>query len=154
ISVTGGGYSITGNSVTLVLGVTADFALSSDSTLGLNLGGLGGITKSGTGRLVLSGDNTYSGATTISNGIIQARTPTALGAAGVGNETIVLGPNFTNVGSLEMATGSVAVPESITFSDDAQLTVLDPGAVFSGPITLTGTTSGTVTSFRNSQRSF
>lgn len=38
-----------------------------------------GLTKVNTGTLVLSGSNTYSGTTTVAQGILQAASPTALG---------------------------------------------------------------------------
>jgi autotransporter-associated beta strand protein len=44
-------------------------------TVSANLGGTGGLTKQGTGTLVLSGTNSYSGPTTVSAGTLSLSTP-------------------------------------------------------------------------------
>lgn len=49
-------------------------------TLSGVIGGSGGVTKSGSGMLTLSGANTYTGATNISAGTLQAGSSTALGS--------------------------------------------------------------------------
>lgn len=64
--------------------------LTVDSTQDRTFGGLiegagGGLTKDGTGKLMLSGDNTYSGGTTISGGRLVAQSDTALGTGQVTN---------------------------------------------------------------------
>jgi len=54
-----------------------------------NLAGSGGLTKSTAGTVVLAGDNTYTGTTTVSAGILNIRHDNALGAAGGANTTTV-----------------------------------------------------------------
>ena len=83
------GYQISGNAVTVAVGVTADFAfgfypLDSTSTLSLDVSGTGGVTKNGTGRFVLAGNNSYTGVTTVNAGVLEVRTDTGLGAIGGG----------------------------------------------------------------------
>ena len=55
------------------------------------LGGSGGFTKTGAGLLQLTGANTYSNVTRVSAGVLRLENnvPSALGAAGEGNETVV-----------------------------------------------------------------
>ena len=55
------------------------------------IAGSGGFTKTGAGLLQLKGANTYSGVTRVSAGVLRLENnvPSALGAAGEGNETIV-----------------------------------------------------------------
>jgi autotransporter-associated beta strand protein len=48
-------------------------------TLSGILSGTGGFTKIGSGTLVLSGANTFAGATTVQSGILNLQTSTALG---------------------------------------------------------------------------
>lgn len=47
------------------------------------LSGTGSLVKSGTGRLSLGFENTFSGSVTVANGSLQAQTPTALGSGPV-----------------------------------------------------------------------
>jgi fibronectin-binding autotransporter adhesin len=60
----------------------ASFDVDSSDTLTIsgNIGGTGGITKTGAGTLILSGSNPYAGATTINAGILEAANTNALGS--------------------------------------------------------------------------
>jgi autotransporter-associated beta strand protein len=89
IGITGAGYQISGNAVSVNAGVTADIAAGSTSTLSLAIGGIGGLIKAGTGTLMLAGANTYAGVTAAAAGILEVHSDTALGAIGAGNETTV-----------------------------------------------------------------
>lgn len=125
------GASIDGN---LALGGTtrtftiADGLASQDLAISAIISdGVAGITKSGNGRLTLSGANTYSGLTTISAGTLEAANATALGD--VSNGTTVSG-------TLLITNASIGL-ESITFNNGA--TISGSGvASLSGNITLGG----------------
>jgi autotransporter-associated beta strand protein len=55
---------------------------SSNYTIGTGvIGGGTGVTKSGTGTLILNGANTFTGTVSVNNGIVQMGNPSALGAA-------------------------------------------------------------------------
>lgn len=70
-------------------------------------GGATALTKSGTGKWVLTGDNSYSGLTTISGGILQVGSGGATGSLGTGNV-------LNNGGLIFNRTGSVTVPGAIS----------------------------------------
>lgn len=78
----------------------ADGAGADDLLLAANLDN-GGVLKTGTGRLVLSGDNTYDGATLVGAGVLCAASDTALGKTTAG--TVV-----SNEARLEVR-GNVAI---------------------------------------------
>ena len=55
------------------------------------MSGVGGFTKFGPGTIALSGNNTYSGFTTVSNGVLSVTSDSNLGAApGVANYELIL----------------------------------------------------------------
>ena len=89
--------TISGTGATTVTGAIADGGT-----------GAGAIAMTGTGQLVLSGGNTYSGGTTISSGIVEVDTDTALGAGGL---TI-------NGGTINAGGGSRTLSNNITTGGD------------------------------------
>lgn len=98
------------------------------------ISGSGGLIKSGTNSVILSGANTFTGATSIVSGAVQVASDTALGAATAGNFTTI-----ADGAALRLA-GGVNLPEFIFASGTG---VLGTGAVVnqSGNNTLSGTLS-------------
>jgi autotransporter-associated beta strand protein len=126
------GYSITGNSVTLT-GATPAVSVTNAAdaaTITSTLSGSAGITKGGAGLLVLAGNNNYTGATTLSSGVLQ------VGSSGVGNT----GTGAMNVsGGTLTGTGTVRA-SSVTFSNGTRLAAGDvTGLGVTGKGTLTFT---------------
>jgi len=127
-------------------GVALSVSNAVNSTYSGALSGSGSLTKGGAGTLVLAGNNTYSGGTTISNGALQAANNTALGSglvtnlAGgeiqfannvtVGNTLMLFGTGVANDGALRNISGNNSYTGAVTLgsaarinSDAGQLTV-------------------------------
>ncbi|ECI6610943.1 fibronectin-binding autotransporter adhesin ShdA [Salmonella enterica subsp. enterica] len=88
------------------------------------LSGSGSLVKTGTGELTLSGDNSYSGATTISDGTLIAANVNALGSGNIDNSgTLMLDANgafeLANITTHSGATTALAAGSTL---DAGQLT--------------------------------
>ena len=72
----GGDYS---GAIVLDTNTILDYSSSANQTLSGAISGAGSLSKEGTGTLILSNTNTYSGATRVSTGILQPTQNTSLG---------------------------------------------------------------------------
>ena len=122
--------SITGNAGTGWLKTnSASFIVNnaSDVSISANLDTSSssyGLTKSGTGKLTLSGSNLYKGVTTIDEGTLQ------LGAAGVGTNT----PLGTADGATTVSAGAVLDLNGFTLSTAEALTLNGSGILGNGAL--------------------
>ncbi|EJP9916897.1 fibronectin-binding autotransporter adhesin ShdA [Salmonella enterica subsp. enterica serovar Bareilly] len=97
------------------------------------LSGSGSLVKTGTGELTLSGDNSYSGATTITDGTLIAANVNALGSGNIDNSgTLMLDAegefNLANVttqsgATTELAKGTTLNVDSLTQQADSTLNI-------------------------------
>ncbi|EBA4958026.1 fibronectin-binding autotransporter adhesin ShdA [Salmonella enterica subsp. enterica serovar Teshie] len=97
------------------------------------LSGSGSLVKTGTGELTLSGDNSYSGATTITDGTLIAASVNALGSGDIDNSgTLKLDAegefNLANVttqsgATTELAKGTTLNVDSLTQQADSTLNI-------------------------------
>lgn len=98
----------------------------------LTLQGQSGFVKRGNGKLYIAGNNTYTGVTTVNEGILEVGSANALGATGQGNGTVVnhTGGNYP----LLRLVKNVTTDEEITIrqfaggANDSNLTGLLSGA--------------------------
>jgi autotransporter-associated beta strand protein len=142
-----GALTTTGNTVVYVTGVTVSnpIVMTGDTALEVDdlgsatqggviseSGGVHSITKTGTGTLILTKANTYSGGTTINSGILEAQNNSALGTGAV---TVGSGT------SLQL-TGGIALSNNITISGTG---AGGAGAIFSTDGLPGNSVNGTVT---------
>ncbi|EAR0420288.1 fibronectin-binding autotransporter adhesin ShdA [Salmonella enterica subsp. enterica serovar Oranienburg] len=136
-----GGTTITGGTLTadhadsLGTGVIANSGVLQvgEGELENTLSGSGALVKTGTGELTLSGDNTYSGGTTIDDGVLIATNVNALGGGDVDNTgTLKLDAegefNLANVttqsgATTELAKGTTLNVDSLTQQADSTLNI-------------------------------
>ena len=125
-------------------------------------GGSFGITKNGSGTLKLSGFNTYSGGTTVNDGLLWLNSTGALGSSSgsltVNGGIVDLGGNSVTVGNLNGSGGTIRnnlnaqnTTATLTIgSGDAgggnyQGTITDNTGASNGILALTKTGTGTIT---------
>jgi fibronectin-binding autotransporter adhesin len=148
------GYSVAGAG-SFTLTATGAAVITSDpgvsATISAPIGGVSGLTKSGSGELILSGTNTYSGGTMVLAGVLSVGSDTNLGNVngGItleGGELVTTIDGFTTArtvdvnGSGSPDTLAAAVGTTATYSgvlsDTGALVVGDPTNV--GTVVLTG----------------
>jgi fibronectin-binding autotransporter adhesin len=105
-----------------------------DPTVPANLGGAGGLTKTGSGTLRLNGANTYAGTTTVSQGSLGGTGSIASlvsVSAGAGFNLVngTAGETLTLQNGLTLNTGNTMIFEVGAVSDQIAIT----GGVYTGP---------------------
>ena len=88
-----------------------------NATISAIIEGTAGLTKAGTGTLILSGANTYTGTTVISSGILAISNNTALGATS-GNTTIAA--TGLNTGPQLSLSGGITSAEPISITGNSE----------------------------------
>jgi autotransporter-associated beta strand protein len=91
----------------------------------------GGLTKAGTGALVLSGNNSYALPTTVSAGVLDVQSSTALGSTA--QTTVAAGAR------VEIEGTGLSLGEPLTLNGGASLTTLGGSNTWAGNITVPGT---------------
>ena len=107
-------------SVSVNSGATLEFDLPDAQSYGGTIGGLGQLLKAGAGQLTLTGNNGYSGATTISAGTLRLGSPGAAPAASsivASGGTLDLGGNtLTSTGASILFVGGVVQNGSLVYA--------------------------------------
>jgi autotransporter-associated beta strand protein len=103
------------------------------------LAGGEGLTKAGTGTLLLYGLNNYTGVTTLGAGILQAENSSALGAVGVGNGIVVSdGAVLRLNGGITIGNKPLTLAGTGIANSGALVNYLDNANEMQGDITLAG----------------
>ena len=119
-------YNVSANkTVTLSGGITVnnavfDVADGETLTISNTINGTGGVTKNGTGTLVLSGNNTYQSATVINSGTLEAASAGALGSNNTvevtGGSLLVTADDAISGKNIELSTNTIGLKFSGTYS--------------------------------------
>jgi len=103
-----------GNSGVLTLAATDTPTITVNNqitTITAPVGGINGFIKTGVGTLVLGGDNSYSGGTTISQGTLEISNVTSFGAG-----PITLGDAHTGTNAVQLTLDPVSTTGGLTLS--------------------------------------
>ena len=115
---------------------TLAFNRSDSVTYSADLGGTGGVTQAGSGILILSGNNTFTGATLVSSGTLRVGSATALGS-------VLAGTTVAAAAMLDI-NGQTVGAEAVTLAGGIIANSTGSGAL-SGAIGLTGNSAVNVT---------
>ncbi|WID97602.1 autotransporter domain-containing protein [Bosea vestrisii] len=120
LTLDGGMLQVTGTTLT---GLTRNIVLGSNGggfdiadagntfTVTQSFSGLGGFTKAGAGILVLTGANTYTGVTTVSNGVLRAG---QAGAFSAGSTVTIMSGATLDLAGFDQTIGSLAGAGAVT----------------------------------------
>jgi autotransporter-associated beta strand protein len=136
-----GAGTLTNTAANSVSVLTAGGDNSSQTFSGLlqNGGGTLSLVKTGTGSLLLTGSNTYSGSTTINQGTLAVNNAASLGAA---SGSLSIGPAALEVtGGVSSARNIALTAADGTIQVDSSVTYVDSG-VITGPGKLSKTGAG------------
>lgn len=131
------GRSTLADAVTLADGTITGGTLSGSvytvqsGTISANLGGAGTLTKRTTGKVVISGNNTYTGATSVYEGILNIRGGSALGA-GTAAVTISADGATNRYGALELEGPDFTIDKPLFTTGNGFGGVSTNGTPFSG----------------------
>jgi autotransporter-associated beta strand protein len=110
--------------------------LAGITTFSAGVSGTGGITKTGTGSLVLAGAGSYTGTTTVSSGVLEVTLNDALGTAAAGT-SVASGATLRLGAGLNHATAEALSLSGAGYSGTGALSATGSGTTtFAGAITL------------------
>ena len=120
-----GAIVLLGGTITLPAAATITVNNASDTISSVIAGASTSLTKAGAGTLTISGNNAYTGTTTISGGTLFVNSPGSLasGSAVTVTSGTTLGGNGTINGSVNVSTGGMLSPGASGFGNIGTLTL-------------------------------
>ncbi len=109
---------------------------SGSTTMSGNISGGGGLTKDGSGTLVLSGASDYTGITTVSNGVLNVRNSSALGTV-AGSTTVASGAALELQGGIAVGTEGLSIVGT-GVSNGGAVRNISGTNTFAGAVTMSG----------------
>ncbi|WP_176629292.1 autotransporter-associated beta strand repeat-containing protein [Desulfolutivibrio sulfodismutans] len=137
-TITAGTLRVTGalasQSVAVSSGALFDMSPATNATYSGVISGAGNFQKSGAATLTLSGNNTYTGATTVSAGTLGVTGSLATSSINVASgATMNFSGSLTNLSSLTNA-GTINLTSALTFTD-ADCTLVSTGSILAASST-------------------
>ncbi len=133
VQLTSGG-SILGSGGTLTSTLAFDLQAG---TVSANLGGTAGANKTGVGTVTLSGANSYTGTTTVSNGTLSVANAGALNAA----SSLIVNGGTLDINNVTLNNLASFTVQGTGFGGVGALTGSGAGAQYSGPVAMANATT-------------
>ena len=156
----GSGFSLSGNSATVTGNITVDSGVTGSEQIALNVGlggtvdvetsgdalaisgvisGSGSLTKTGSGTLILTGVNTYSGSTNVDGGTLELAGPVNVSALSAG-ATVNINDGGTLLADTRNCFGAGSSQPPIVINSGGCMTTADGVVVTVNSLTLAGGT--------------
>jgi autotransporter-associated beta strand protein len=144
LSINSAGYVFSGGAISLSTATALSAGYTGSSTIAANLVG-SGLTKSGSGTLVLTGNNTFAGLN-INGGIVSVAGDTNLGATSsavvLGGGTLATTGSFaSNAARGFSGSGAIAVADGTTLTIGGSTSFMSLTASYTGTMVLAGATN-------------
>ena len=151
ITLGGGTLNYTGASGSSVSTTNTNMALTAGTTSTLNnangtvtisaiIGGSGNLTKSGAGTLMLTGNNTYSGITMVSDGTLQVDSTGLLGGGSYAQNIVNNGTFLYNGTNSQTLSGVISGNGALTKNNASSTLTLSGSNTYTGATTVTAGT--------------
>lgn len=131
-----GGYVLNGGALTIGNARVEVVNAGDSATISAAISGSVGLTKAGPGTLVLSGNNTFSGNTTVANGVLQISSDNALGSTAAESEIIMSAAGTLKVTATTSLNANRKLSGAGTLDIPAGATLTVNGTVLAGVLTL------------------